>query len=181
MLQLSHRARFGTAAIVIAAVLGASGTALAVSVTRSHSQPATTYPACTASTLVNWIDTAGNGAAGSLYYQLKFTNLSGHTCTMNGYPGVSGVNLSGAQLGSAASRSTTSHHSVNVTNNGTVSVQLRIVNVGNYTPSSCHMTMAAGLRVYAPNQTLSKIIPFPFSACSRSGNLYLSVGPVTKP
>jgi hypothetical protein len=35
--------------------------------------------ACVASQLVVWLDTAGNGAAGSVYYTLKFTNLSSHS------------------------------------------------------------------------------------------------------
>jgi hypothetical protein len=41
-------------------------------------------------------------AAGSIYYHLEFTNLSGRACTLVGYPGVSAINLSGHQLGSAA-------------------------------------------------------------------------------
>jgi hypothetical protein len=181
MMQLSHRIRWSTAAVVAVAVLGAGGTALAVSSPSGHVVPATAYPQCTASGLVNWLDTTGNGAAGSVYYHLKFTNLSGHICTMIGYPGVSAVNLSGGQLGSAASRSTTSHHSVTLAKDATVSALLRIVQVGNFQSSTCSPTTAAGLRVYAPNQTLSKIVPFPFSACAKSGNIYLSVGPITKP
>jgi hypothetical protein len=35
-------------------------------------------------------------------YYLEFTNLSGHACTLAGYPGVSAVGLSGGQLGSPA-------------------------------------------------------------------------------
>ena len=181
MFQLSHRVRLGTIALIVAGVLATGGTALALSNSHANVTPKTLYPACTAAGVVNWIDTAGNGAAGSSYYQLKFTNLSGHTCTMIGYPGVSGVNLANAQLGSAASRSTTSHHSLTLANGATVSAQLRIGDAGNFQSSACHMTTAAGLRVYAPNQSVAKIIPFPFSACAKSGPIYLSVGPVTKP
>jgi Protein of unknown function (DUF4232) len=35
---------------------------------------------------------------------LELTNLSGHTCTLIAYSGVSAVNLRGRQLGKAASR-----------------------------------------------------------------------------
>ncbi len=181
MFQLSHRVRLGTAAVVLIGVLATGGTALALNSSHSNVVAKTVYPACAASGVVNWLDTAGNGAAGSSYYHLKFTNLSGHTCTMNGYPGVSGVNLAGGQLGSAASRSTASHHSLTLANGVTVSAVLRIVDAGNFQSSSCHVTTAAGLRVYAPNQTVAKIIPYPFSACSKSGPIYLSVGPVTNP
>jgi hypothetical protein len=34
---------------------------------------------------------------------------------------------------------------------------------------------AAGLRVYPPNLTTSKVVPFPFSACSLTGPVYLNV------
>jgi hypothetical protein len=39
---------------------------------------------------------------------------------------------------------------------------------------------AGGLRVYPPGQTASKLVPFPFRACSRSGPGYLSVEAVQK-
>ena len=57
---------------------------------------------------------------------------------------------------------------------------LRIVEAGNYPASICRQVPAAGLRVYPPNQTASKVVPFPFAACSRSGPAYLSVRVVTK-
>ena len=63
-------------------------------------------PQCTAAGLDVWLNTAGVGSAGRLTYQLNLTNLSAHTCTLFGYPGVSGINQSGHQLGSAAGRDT---------------------------------------------------------------------------
>jgi hypothetical protein len=41
-------------------------------------------------------------------------------------------------------------------------------------------TNAAGLRVFPPNQTTSKKIPFPFGACSAHKAVFLRVAPVTK-
>jgi hypothetical protein len=32
------------------------------------------------------MDTQGGGAAGSIYYTLEFTNLSGQACTLHGSP-----------------------------------------------------------------------------------------------
>jgi len=131
---------------------------------------------CTTSGLVIWLDTQGNGTAGSIYYSLKLTNLSGHACTLLGYPGVSGVDLAGRRLGSAAIRNAVhAPHVVTLANGRTASVTLRITDVGAYSPSMCAATTAAGLRVYPPGQTASKIVPFPFQACSRSGPTYLSV------
>ena len=55
-------------------------------------------PKCATSGLVVWMDTNGNGAAGTIYYELQFTNLSGQTCTLTGYPGVSAVKLNGTAV-----------------------------------------------------------------------------------
>ena len=51
---------------------------------------ADSVPACTAFGLGAWVAVGqGNGAAGTIYYPLEFTNLSGHTCSLFGFPGVS--------------------------------------------------------------------------------------------
>jgi hypothetical protein len=60
-------------------------------------------------------------------------------------------------------------------NGATKTATLRIVEAGNFPSTRCHMTTAAGLRVYPPNQTASKVVPFPFGACARAGPVYLSV------
>jgi hypothetical protein len=52
---------------------------------------------------------------------------------------------------------------------------LRIVDAANFTASACRETAAAGLRVYPPRQARSKVIPFPFRVCSRTGVDVLSV------
>jgi hypothetical protein len=40
----------------------------------------------------------GNGAAGTAFYPLDFTNTSGSACTMYGYPGVAFVSSPGGSL-----------------------------------------------------------------------------------
>ena len=153
----------------------------AIAATASPAATTATTPRCATSGLVIWLETQGNGALGSIYYNLDFTNLSGHACTLVGYPGVSAVNLGGHTLGSAASRDNF-HAPVVVTlaAGATARAVLRIVEAGNFPPSTCRPLTAAGLRVYPPNQTASKVVPFPFSACSRSGPVYLSVRVVQK-
>src|ERR1700761_8871336 len=50
---------------------------------------------------------SSNGAAGTIYYSLDFTNVSGSSCFVEGYPGVSLVsagNASGSQIGADAKR-----------------------------------------------------------------------------
>jgi hypothetical protein len=122
-----------------------------------------------------------NGAAGSFYYNLELTNLSGHACTLLGYPGVSAVNLGGQQIGSAASRDNVAKPgTVKLANGASAIAVLRIVDVDNFPPSVCHKVTAAGLRVYPPDQKKSELVPFPFEACSRTGPVSLMVEAVKK-
>ena len=137
-------------------------------------------PACKTSGLVVWLDTMGGGTAGGTYYTLELTNLSGHTCTLGGYPGVSAVDLAGHQLGSAASKNPqVAPQVVSLATGATAKSVLKIGDTGHFSPAVCAPTTAAGLRVYPPGQSASKIVPFPFSACSLLGPIYLTVERVT--
>ena len=133
-----------------------------------------------------WLDTQGNGAAGSSYYKLELTNLSGSACTVSGFPGISAVGIGGGQLGSAARRegsgsgSGSGSASVVLANGASAVATLRIVVAGNFPASRCGPVTAAGLRVYPPGQKTAKTVPFPFEACSRSGPVYLAVGALHK-
>ena len=120
-------------------------------------------------------------SAGSVFYELKFTNLSGRTCHLRGFPGVSAVDLAGHRVGRAASRShATRVRTIVLAHGATATATLQIVEAGNFSPSACHQVTAAGLRVFPPNQTASKVVPFPFRACSRSGPNFLTVRAVRK-
>jgi hypothetical protein len=154
---------------------------------------AATTSRCTTGNLVVWLNTTGNGAAGSSYYNLEFTNLSTHACTISGYPGVSALGIAGQQLGNAAGHNA-AHPSTVITlasgsahsglggfqTGNTATVVLQITDAGNYPASTCAPVAAAGLRVYPPDQTASKIVPFPFVACSHRGPLVLHVESVQK-
>jgi len=137
-------------------------------------------PACRTSTLVVWLDTQPNGAAGTTFYTLKFTNLSGSTCTLRGYPGVSAVSLSGGQLGQSAKRDpATPVRTITVRSGASASATVGIVDTGNFPTNACRAVTAAGFKVFPPGQTTAKTIPFPFSACSRSGASYLKIRAVS--
>jgi hypothetical protein len=139
-----------------------------------------TAPACETPGLVIWLDTSGDGAAGSVFYDLEFTNLSAHACTLNGFPFINAVSLTGSRLGRRAAFEQAVPHAVTLGVGQTVKAVLQIVDVGNLPPSQCKPVDAAGLRVFPPNQTRAKAVPFPFGACSASGPVYLRVAPVTK-
>jgi Protein of unknown function (DUF4232) len=134
-------------------------------------------PACETPGLVVWLDTNGSGTAGSVIYNLEFTNLSGHACTVNGFPYIRAISISGHVLGRAAAFSGTPH-TVTIHRGHTATAKLQIVDAGNYPPSACHPVTAAGRRVYPPNQTRAKEVPFPYSACVSNGPVVLRVGPL---
>src|ERR1043165_1301041 len=86
---------------VTASAAGSSGTVLAAATART----AAAVPACTADNLGVWVAVSQlDGAAGSAFYPLQFTNLGRHACAMRGFPGVSAVDRNGHQLGRPAGR-----------------------------------------------------------------------------
>jgi len=172
-----------TVAIAVAAgvtVLASLGAFAGSSTAAAGAAAAAAAPACTTSSLDVWLDTGGGGGtAGGTYYDLQFTNLSAHPCTLYGYPGISAVNLSGKQLGAAARRDA-QHASTTVTLaagtgqnllSATATAVIKITDSGVYGPTACGSVNAAGLRVYPPGQTASRVVPFPFAACQHSANI----------
>jgi hypothetical protein len=160
-----------SAAIALPAVAlaapGASGSAGAAAAAR-----------CPRGYLTAWLGIPGGQTAGSTYYQLEISNVSGHTCTLYGFPGVSAVTASGGQLGSAASRNHDYPElTVTLKPGQTAHVLLQITDVGNYPPASCHPATAAAVRVYAPNDFDSIVVPFSFRACAKRGPVFLHVSP----
>ncbi len=113
----------------------------------------------------------GSGTAGSFYFKLEFANLSGHTCTLSGYPGVSAVSLSGQQIGSPASREVIGAPAlVTLAPEAQTTAILHVTDVGVIPTSSCHPVAAAGVRVYPPGQRSAKLVPFPFRTCALAGH-----------
>jgi hypothetical protein len=150
--------------------------ALAAAAIAAGAAPAATPAACKTAGLVVWVNTnGGNAAAGSTYVTLEFTNQSGRTCSLSGYPGVSALDLRGHPLGSPGGRNPSTVHVVRLANGATAGAVLQIVVAANYPPAKCRRTAAAGLRVYPPNQTASKVVPIPFEACARTGPVVLNV------
>ncbi len=175
-----HARLITVAATAVGALVIAPAIALASA--KAPARPAAvTVPACQTPGLVVWLDTNGNGTAGTTFYKLHFTNLSGHACTLNGFPFLFAVNLAGKQVGRRAAFRKPRPHSVTLGRGKTATAVLGIVDTGNFSRTRCRPVTAAGLRVFPPNQTRSKVVPFPFSACSnRSGPASLTIGAVTR-
>ena len=124
-----------------------------------------------------------DGAAGSTYAPLVFTNKGKSKCTLFGYPGVSFVAPgSGDQVGAAASRNP-QHKSKTVTlaPKHSASAVVQIVDYLNFPSSNCNKATVSGLRVYPPGNTAAAYVKFPTnrSACSSDVN-QLSVESVVK-
>ena len=165
-----------TAASSPATAASSPATALA-----ADTMPASPVPACTAGDLGAWVATTqGNGAAGSTYYPLQFTNLSGHACVMRGFPGVSALDRDGHQLGSPAGWGSASPiHTVTLAPGATAHAILAYHDAAVTTEPGCDPVFTASeLRVYPPDQDSATYAAFDLEACSHAGPVYLSVGPV---
>jgi hypothetical protein len=191
-LPISSRRLLGAAAITSAAVLAPAAALAATSSPAGHDagHDAAGRASCATSGLAVWLNIPpGNGYAGGAYYDLEFTNLSGHACTLHGYPGVSAVSLTGRQLGSPAGWGRPTTTTVTLANGATATAKLDIADTGKY--AQCFQRLpqgpgrpgllptAAGLRVYPPNQTAATVVPYPLQACAHTGPVWIGAGPVT--
>ena len=146
----------------------------------SRAGSASSAAGCDARKVVVWLESRGNAGAGSVWYTLGLTNLSGRRCSLRGYPGVSAVDLARRQLGSAAGRNPqTPVRTVLLAPGGSAQFLLQLNDPGFFPRAACPPTTAAGLRVYLPNATTASVVPVPFRACSRRGDVFLHATAVT--
>ena len=112
---------------------------------------------------------SGGAAAGSSYYPIQFANVSGASCTLYGYPGVSFVTAQGGrQIGPAATRNpAVARQLVTLSPGQTVHAELQVVNAENYPPAGCGLVTAHWLKIYPPNQTGPAYVSFTAQACSK--------------
>jgi hypothetical protein len=109
------------------------------------------------------------GAAGSTYQVIDFTNTSGVTCTLYGYPGVSAGNGQPlTQVGLAAAETPTPPRELVTLAPGAVAnALLRIVDAGNYPAAKCGMVPTKLLRIYPPNQTVPVYLNYSTQVCAK--------------
>lgn len=132
-------------------------------------------PACATSALTVWLG-PGNGAAGSIYYPVEFTNASSVACTLYGYPGVSFVTASGAQAGAAATEDPTYPRALVTLAPGTAAhAALRVTNAANYPAAACQPVTVHRLRVYPPGETRPVYLTLKATACASTSVQILSV------
>jgi uncharacterized protein DUF4232 len=164
-----------TARRAVAGTLVAALAALPLAASSSAGAAQTT-PRCTTPGLEAWLGVGtGGAAAGSTSYPLELTNVSGRTCHLFGFPGVS-AETGGSQVGSAAGRDHSAPETTVTLHPGsTAHAVLRITDVGVFTPATCKPVTADGLRVFPPGAFRAAEIPFRFKACAAKGPVFLHV------
>jgi len=122
-----------------------------------------------------------DGAAGSSYTPIRFTNHGAAACTLHGYPGVSFVaGDAGTQVGPAASEDPggMSVTTVTIAPGAVASAVLQTTQYLNYPAVTCRATAVRGLRIYPPGNTAAGFLSLPAGTMACAGTRILSVQPV---
>lgn len=94
------------------------------------------------------------GAAGTVYREVVFTNRGPRTCVLRGFPGVSYVDADGKQVGAAASRVGDRGSSLTLPHGGAAISDVGFAQVDNFDPEVCRKTPVWGIRVFPPDETV---------------------------
>lgn len=126
-------------------------------------------PPCATSALRVSVAASQGAAAGSSYYPIVFTNVSGAACTLYGYPGVSFVTgVGGSQIGMPATENPARPRQLITLAPGRAGhAELQVVNAENYPPANCGPVTAHWLKVYPPNQTAPLYAGLTAQACTK--------------
>jgi hypothetical protein len=109
------------------------------------------------------------GAAGSTFQVIDFTNISHAPCTLYGYPGVSlGSGKPVRQIGLAAAEShATPRKLVTLAPGAVASAVLQIVHAVNFPAAKCRLVTADYLQIYPPNQTTPAYLRYSSQTCAK--------------
>ncbi|MDI3389664.1 DUF4232 domain-containing protein [Streptomyces sp. B-S-A8] len=170
-----HFSRRATAVSLTAALAGLAGLTAAGSAGGTTAAPeATSAPStsrtCTVSDLYLSMGRK-EGAAGSLYWPIRFTNTSTTSCTLRGFPGVSVLDTTHHQIGPAADRNGKPYDTVTIAPARTVTATVRTAT--GPVDGPCLRT-GTYLRVYPPASYTAVLVPAEWKICSD----IFQVGPV---
>lgn len=180
----SHATR-GTVPPLQTGTSSGAATSAAPTGTSTDTEPPPASDACTTANLSLSLGPP-NGAAGSSYYPLHFTNTGSAACTITGYPGVSFVAPGGGQqVGAAATRSGDATPTATLAPGAEATATVQVASYQNFDPGTCAPTAVSGLRVYPPGSTTAAYVAFPGGnqqACSKdlssTGSSELIIRPV---
>jgi hypothetical protein len=101
---------------------------------------------------------------GNQYTPIVFTNVGSVACTLDGHPGVSFVDASGAQVGESADRVPGSTPTVTLAVGGQAHATMDYHEPGFF--DDCAPAPTTAVKVYPPDETEAITIPFPSSLCT---------------
>ncbi len=176
-------------AAFLVAACGSAGTGATptktITVTTTPSSPTPAAPASSGTSQCTTADLrltvgASNGAAGTIYYPLDFTNASSSACTIYGYPGVAFVSSpGGSQVGAPAARSSTAPALVTLESGATAHATLAVsdVLIGN----NClgHQVQVHWVQVYPPDQYSALFAPLSRQGCADESLVTMHVNTVS--
>lgn len=125
--------------------------------------------------------TGGDAGAGSIGYDLVFTNTGETSCELRGAPGVSVVDAAGTQLGAPADQvGDDAPETLTLQPGASVTAQLTAVNIApdGGPLDDCPVVEGTGYRVYPPHSFTGFIVAAPDTPACDSATVFLSVGSV---
>jgi uncharacterized protein DUF4232 len=180
MMRSAHWVRGALAGVTaIVALLALTATAwAATSSGKGHAAAAasTALPNCAASELGVWVAADyGQGATGSTFIPLEFTNVGSRTCTLQGYPGVAALGRNLNQLGPAATRNhLITPSTVTLAPGQTAHAVLQYIQAVATNCPVAQQVPAYELQVIPPNRTNKDHALFDFETCP-GNTVYLTV------
>jgi len=125
---------------------------------------------------------AAQGTAGSAYQVIVLANISGKTCALYGYPGVSFVTgIGGSQIGKDAARDrTTALKVVTLAPGQRGSFALRVVDAAALPTASCDPVTANWLKIFPPENTAALYVGYTARVCASKTATILTTRAVTE-
>jgi hypothetical protein len=125
-----------------------------------------------------------NGAAGTVYYPVQFTNTSSLACTMYGFPGVAFVTKpAGTVIGAPAGRTAAQPQLITLVPGATVHATLAVSDVLLSNNCRQHQVPVRWLQVYPPGQYTplsARFTPLNGVGCADKSLVVMYVAPVTR-
>lgn len=127
--------------------------------------PPTMPAACTVAELKMSLGES-EGAAGTTYRALVFTNSGTVPCVLEGMPRVAFVAGDDRhRVGAPATPVGARGPAVTLEAEAAATAPVGFVNIGNFDPEICEPTVVRGLRVYPPGRRDHEFVPFDTTAC----------------
>lgn len=164
--------------MLAATLTGVALAATMMAAAPTAAQAARIPPRCTVAHLRVQIGYS-QGAAGTLLYMLRFTNVGRSTCSLRGFPGVSLTDARGHQLGRPAGWDRRRPvQRVTLTRGATAHSILAVHNASAYSVSACRPATSSFVRVYPPGSYRSVLVRFRTLTCTTALDI-TGVTPIT--